>query len=375
MGLLNQDQWSALGLLGRGISRGDFSGGAADAIGYLDEAPRRQRASLLADLQMQEAQQRMQDAQSARNWRNGLDPASMGLQLSPLQAQLLQGAKAGAVPLDQLLSSLQTDTSPLKVGAGDSLLDRKTLQPLYTAPPKEAELPSAVREYEYAQRQGYRGTFDQWTKEQKRAGASNVSLAVNSERPLLNEIAGGLGKSITEARSNAQGALGTISTVNRLTEALDSNQVMAGPGTKFLQYGLQVGNVLGVGGKTAQEKLVNTRQAVQSLAQLELDAAQQMKGQGQITEAERSIIKRAAAGDVDSMTVPELRLLAGVLDRSARAKIRNYNTQAKPLMSNPNAAPLAPFLGVEEPPARAPAAPTAPAGGVRRYNPATGRIE
>jgi hypothetical protein len=77
-----------------------------------------------------------------------------------------------------------------------------------------------------------------------------------------------------------------------------------------------------------------------------------MKGQGQITEAERSIIKRAASGDVDSMTVPELRLLGGILDRSARFKIQNYNQQVKPLASMPNAAAIAPFLGVQEPPAR-----------------------
>jgi hypothetical protein len=186
---------------------------------------------------------------------------------------------------------------------------------------------------------------------------------------LLNEIAGGLGKGITTARDGAQAALSTINTVNRLNEALDSGQVMAGPGTTFRQYGLQIGNTLGVAGKDAQEKLTETRRAIQSLAQLELDAAQQMKGQGQITEAERAIIKRAAAGDIDGMTQSELRLLGGILDRTARSKIRGYNSQVRPLATNPNAAPLAPFLNVEEPPERK------AAGGVRRYNPATGRIE
>lgn len=203
------------------------------------------------------------------------------------------------------------------------------------------------------------------------AGAARTNVSVNTEKPFLNEVAGGLGKSIVDAQGGARSALSTISTVNRLNDALDSGKVMAGPGSTFRQYGLQLGSMLGVGGKDAQEKLLNTRQAVQSLAQLELDGAQQMKGQGQITEAERSIIKRAASGDIESMTAPELRLLGGVLDRSARNKIRSYNNQVKPLLTNPNAAQLAPFLSVEEPPARAPAA----SGGVRRYNPATGRIE
>jgi hypothetical protein len=181
------------------------------------------------------------------------------------------------------------------------------------------------------------------------AGASRTNVSVNTEKSLLNEIAGGFGKSVVDAKAGAQGALSTINTVGRLMDAIDSGKVMAGPGTTFRQYGLQVGNLLGVTGKDAQEKLLNTRQAIQSLAQLELDAAQQMKGQGQITEAERSIIRRAASGDIDGMTTGELKLLGGVLDRTARTKIRGYNAQVKPLASNPNAAPLAPFLNVEEP--------------------------
>lgn len=200
-----------------------------------------------------------------------------------------------------------------------------------------------------------------------RAGATNVS--VNTEKSLLNELAGGLGKGITDAKGGAQAALSTIGTVNRLMDALDSGQVMAGPGTTFRQTGLQIGNMLGVAGQNSQEKLLNTRQAIQSLAQLELDAAQQMKGQGQITEAERAIIRRAASGDIDGMTVPELRVLGGILDRTARTKIRSFNQQAQPLVSNLNAAPLAPFLTVEEPPERK------SQGGVRRFNPATGKIE
>ena len=256
-----------------------------------------------------------------------------------------------------------------QVAPGASVLDRRTMKPIFTAPDKPEGTPAAVREYEYAQGQGYKGTFEQWDMARKKAGGTNVNLAVNSEKNMLNGVADGIGKSITAAQDGARSALGTISTVNRLNDALDSGKVMAGPGTAFRQYGLQVGSMLGVGGKDGQEKLLNTRQAIQSLAQLELDAAQQMKGQGQITDAERNIIKRAASGDIDGMTTNELRLLGGVLDRSARNKIRNYNTQVKPLASNPNAAPLAPFLNIEEPPERK------AAGGVRRYNPATGRIE
>jgi hypothetical protein len=250
-------------------------------------------------------------------------------------------------------TKLAKDDAPITVAPGASLVDRRTLKPVFTAP-KESELPSAVREYEFAKAQGYNGTFEQWTTAQKKAGANSVSLSVNTEKSLLNDIAGGLSKSIVGARDNAQAALGTINTVNRLQDALDTGKVMAGPTSNFRQFGLQIGQVLGVSGKDANERLTNTRQAIQSLAQLELDAAQQMKGQGQITEAERDIIRRAAAGDIEKMTVPELRTLAGTLDKTARAKIQGFNRQAEPLMKNPNAAVLAPFLAVQEPAARKP---------------------
>lgn len=382
-GLLSPDSGTALGLLGAGLVRGDFGGGLLAANQWAAGMKERQREEQIAQMRMQEMQMRMEDFQRQRGIQQQLQEAARQSVITPEKANSLsmgpmpdgseppmvapgldtRGFINRAFQVDpfealKLQQSLAKDETPLTVAPGASLVDRRTMKPVFTAP-KEPDLPSAVREYEYARAQGYQGTFDQYTKDQKRAGASNVSVAVNAEKSLLNDIAGGLGKSISGARDNAQAALGTINTVNRLNDALDSGQVVAGPGASFRQFGLQVGNMLGVAGKDGQEKLLNTRQAIQSLAQLELDAAQQMKGQGQITEAERAIIRRAASGDIDGMTAQELRLLGGVLDRTARTKIRSYQSQVAPLRQNPNAAPLAPFLDVPEPEVRRPAsAPT-----------------
>jgi hypothetical protein len=373
---------------------GNFGGGLLAAGEAGMKAKQMQQEAQLRQMQMQEAQMRMQEAQNEQAMRQKMQEAARSSYITPEKAQSLSMGplRDGSTPpmvqpgfnhrnyvdqvyqLDPLKAmaieqSMAKDDSPISVAPGASLVDRKTMKPVFTAP-KEQSLPSAIQEYQFAVGQGYKGTFEQWDTARKRASASNTSISVNTEKNLLNGVADGVSKGISEARGGAQAALGTINTVGRLNEALDSGKVMAGPGTSFRQYGLQVGNMLGVGGKDANEKLLNTRQAIQSLAQLELDAAQQMKGQGQITEAERSIIRRAASGDIDGMTAPELRLLGGVLDRSARAKIQNYRAQVAPLKAMPNAAPLAPFLDIPEPPAAAGA--VAP---IRRYNPATGRIE
>lgn len=389
-GQAGSQQNQSMGLLAAGLMRGDAAGGllAANQV----YSPENQMRMKMAQMQMQEAEEKSAERKRQQEFLANLPSPQMlaGQQalmggggptvenagriapVSPYQDLLYQGVKAGQVPFGDFAGTFKPkERSPIKLSPGDSLLDSTTYKPLFTAPtaPREKSVPSAIQEYQFAQGQGYKGTFEQWDRDRKKAGANNVSLSVNTEKQFLGNLGEGIGKAMSEARGGAQAALGTIGTVNRLMDALDSGKTMAGPGTTFRQFGLQVGQVLGVGGKSAQETLLNTRQAVQSLAQLELDAAQQMKGQGQITEAERSIIRRAASGDIDGMTVPELKLLGGVLDRSARYKIQNYRSQIKPLGSNQNAAPLMPFLDVEEPAARQ------PVGGVRRYNPATGRIE
>lgn len=329
------------------------------------------------EMQMQGLQAQLDQQKAQKEWRTGLPQVLQQAQptygagdegptMTPGNPQALQSylTRPDSPFFDKILErqlfpkeeeSFTLGEGQVRYGPGGKIVAQ--------GPTKVEPMPTNVREYEYARSQGYNGTYEQFQLAMKKAGASRTSVEVNTAKPFLNEIAGGLGKSIIDAQGGAQAATGTIETVNRLYQALDSGKVMAGPGTTFRQYGIQLGSILGVSGKDAQETLLNTRQAVQSLAQLELDAAQQMKGQGQITEAERSIIRRAASGDIDSMTTGELRLLAGVLDRTARTKINSYNARVQPLMSNPQAAPLAPFLNVQEPQKYTPSLVRKPQGG------------
>ncbi len=65
---------------------------------------------------------------------------------------------------------------------GNSLVQVGTdgVKPVYQEPQKPASKPSAVQEYEYARDvDGYKGTFQQFQLEQKRAGASSVNVPIN----------------------------------------------------------------------------------------------------------------------------------------------------------------------------------------------------
>ncbi len=183
------------------------------------------------------------------------------------------------------------------------------------------------------------------------AGATRVSnnVAVNTEKSFLNEIAGGMGKQVDASLAQARGASDSLRTIGQLSGILNSGKVMAGPATKPAMLLTQLGSQLGLAGKDANDTLQKTRAAMQQMAQLELDAAAQMKGQGQITENERDIIRRAASGDI-SMTLPELKTLTASLEKTARYRIDRHNQNVQPLLANPNAAALAPFLTVPAPP-------------------------
>lgn len=70
------------------------------------------------------------------------------------------------------------DDAPVKLAPGEQLFSGKAsgYKPLMSVPGKESELPSAVKEYNFAASQGYKGSFVDFQLSQKRAGASSVSV-------------------------------------------------------------------------------------------------------------------------------------------------------------------------------------------------------
>ena len=211
--------------------------------------------------------------------------------------------------------------------------------------------------------------YQQYEMGKAQAGATKVQTNVDMGTKFHGALQESVAKQISTGADQARAALGTLNTVGQIRQAIDSGAVRAGPGTTPTQFLGQIGQVLGVAGKDATEQLVQTRKAVQGLAQLELDAAQLMKGQGQITEAERGIIRRAAAGDIDSMSLPEMRALMDVMDRSARFKIQQNEQNVKLLGQDPHGAVAARFMGVQPPPAyQPPQGPQAPKGKVVDFN-------
>ena len=243
-----------------------------------------------------------------------------------------------------------TQKSYTKLGKGEALFDESSMKPVFTNADKEDESPLAklVRESQKfapgtATRKYYDDAISKATTHQP---GTNVSVST-ATKPFLNELGKGAGESVIADFNAAKSAVGTLQNVRQMRDALKGS-VAAGPGANAQVLLTQVGQKLGVGGNDSAEMLQNTRALVQGLARQELAAAAGMKGQGQITESERGILKRAESGDIDSMTVPELNTLFNALEKTARFKIGAHNSTLKRLQGDPNSADIVRHLTLPE---------------------------
>lgn len=368
-GLLGQgwdDPRSASNMgLAAGLLRGDFAGGLLAAQSGFNEAKRNQQLAQIQQMQLRKAQMEMEGLERENLLNRQTEEAARSSFMTPERATALsmgpmpdgtnvpqvnpgfntQGfidRMYGINPLKamQLQQTLGKTEAPIKLGAGESLVDPKTFKPVFTNP-KEQSLPSAVQEYQFAVSQGYGGTFDQWDKDRKRAGASNTTVRV--ENKMGDSLAKEIGPIMSESAGVASGAAQQIDAAQRIIQAIDSNKVYAGPGASLRLKAAQIGDLLGIGGKDDAEKIANTRQAVRGLAEMTLQGRKQMRGQGAVTESESKLAERATSGDIDDLTPAEIRQLANASARSARFMYDQHQKKLDAMRKSPGTANLVPF--------------------------------
>lgn len=182
-------------------------------------------------------------------------------------------------------------------------------------------------------------------KDVAKAGASNVSLSANTaNKPFLSEIGKGVGEQVVNDFSGARAAQQVLNNVTQIEGALKN--VIAGPAAGARIKLSQIGEVLGVNGADATEQLQNTRQVMQGLARQEMAAAAGMKGQGQITESERAILRKAESGNIDEITVPEMKTLLGALRKTSQYRMNVHNENMGRLRKDPNAAGVVDYMSL-----------------------------
>lgn len=155
----------------------------------------------------------------------------------------------------------------------------------------------------------------------RRSSATNVSVTQNAEKKGVELAYENAVKDLGISRDMARSANSTIANVERILPALDT--AITGPAADTRTTFLRIGKQLNIAGENADQVLKNTAIVVQGLAQQELSAAEQMRGQGALTEGERAILRRAAGGD-QSLTAGELRVGLLAAQRVARMRAESH---------------------------------------------------
>lgn len=275
--------------------------------------------------------------------------------------------ETGEMPTAETFSALTMPLPPKKTVDFAKLQESLMLEAAAQDPLKFLELtaksekaPATVQEYEYAVRNGFKGSFTDYMA--KKTPGTNITVKTGEG------VAAQVGSMLKDANIQAQGANIQIDAADRVIGAVDTGKIIAGPlATPQLKLA-QFGQILGVTGKDTAETIANTRQAIRGFAELTLQGRKSMRGEGAITESEGKLAERAFSGDIDSLTPAEIRQIANASKRVAEYSIGEYNRKLDIIGKNPDLKDVVEIYRVS---------PIQPMkqGNIKRFNPATGKVE
>jgi hypothetical protein len=324
----------------------------------LSEESDRKQAELSRMLRQQTMQDLQAYGQAMRGQEATPDVIPQGQTLLDDQGQMTMGSQRGTAAVapdpNKALGILMGSRSPQSQALAQALLaDQLKTQVLpeggtivrggiggagetIKGSPKTT---SDINNYQFDVSQGFKGTFNEWLTGQNKSKASNQ--IVNTGK----DLAGQVGDISKESRIATMGAVQTADAANRIIQAVDSNKLFTGVGANQRLTAAQIADGLGLGGKDTSEKIANSRQAIQGLAQLTLQGRKQMRGEGAITESEGALAQRAMSGDV-SLTAPEIRQLAEAAKRSAKFQYSQHQNIINTMKSDPSTRGLVPYYDV-----------------------------
>jgi len=179
----------------------------------------------------------------------------------------------------------------------------------------------------------------------KSGAGGGTTVSVNTgEKVRVGEINKDITEEMRNVTAQARSANETLMNVDRILPALD--KAITGPLADYRTTLTRVGQQFGIVGKDANEILAKTQTLVQGLAQQELAAAGQMRGQGAITEAERALLRRAAVGD-QNMSAAELRSALQTAQKTAQYRITQHQQYLSDFSRLPGNEPYMPFYTVK----------------------------
>jgi hypothetical protein len=236
---------------------------------------------------------------------------------------------------------------------------------------KPEAVPAAIKEYQFAVSQGYKGTFQEYQLAQKAAGAAGgINLNVNTEKSFGGELGTQLAKQDAEKFNAAAKAPSMLSNINATRDLLNTGNVITGAFADEKLNVARVGQALGVTGKSTDEMVANTQTLFANRAGAVLDSIKASglgAGQG-FSNADRDYLEKAKMGGI-KFSPDAMKKQLDIEEKVTRATAGAWNERYEQMPESAKK-PLG-LNRIELPNAKA----TGEKPGVKRYNPATGKVE
>lgn len=290
-------------------------------------------------------------------------------QVDPFQQQMYQAMQAGIIPPEQFITAMAPKAPQervLKPGdrvyRGDQLVldvpERVDAnKPFLGVDPTTGQpIPNPA--------------YQRYELERAERGGTRVNVSTKVENKASESVAGQVGPILKESLTSAEGAMRVGDAADRVINAVNSGNVIAGPLANARVTMAQVSQMLGVGGKDEAERLANTRQLVRGLAEMTLQGRKEMSGQGAITDNESKLAEKATSGDISNLTAQEIVILAQASKRASQYQMAKHRQKVQAAGNLPGMSNITPFYDIPPMP-EIPQVPRA----TMRYNPQTGKLE
>lgn len=274
-------------------------------------------------------------------------------------------AKTGAVRPVQGFDPKRNMTAPTASADGMISMDQDTGQVQKLGVGAHEPTPAEIQQYQLAQQQGFKGSILDFKKAVAAAGSTKLTVENKIGNSLGQEVAQGLAKRVVEGQAGADAAANTLGQIDTIRQNVD--KAITGTANEPRTWFARLKETVGLGNNATKEQLAATAATSQALASTELSAAEAMKGQGQITESERAIIAKAAAGKLNQ-TPEEIKELTLALEKVARGKIASHQRNVNAIRNIPDFKPLFPFMDGNTgtmPPGGPPITPVTPRGAAK----------
>lgn len=191
--------------------------------------------------------------------------------------------------------------------------------------------PAALQELEayMAMTPEQKVAFERLQKIKSPGTNTNVSITSPTGKSLSEPV----GKRVEASLSKAEGAAGMRENANMIQEALNTGKVIAGP---MVGARTTIAQLLNMAGADNQAQLQNSLTVAKGLAGLTLESRGELKGQGQITDPETELLKKARSGDT-SLTIDELQQVVNISNRMSKRLWENHQTLLKTMEKDPSA--------------------------------------